>query len=485
MISRLSINTIIIASSKHTNIKPKQSAYIVWALGLVLWVTLSIGLLPAPLAAATLEPVEHAERAGHDDLLDAGLLRDEALCGPTAYRIGDTELCTYGPEVIQADPAEALRAAAQASPGHDAIRCEGDGVSGQRVQVLYVRAADQRDRYADSLALIRQVALDADLIFDQSAHQTGDHRRIRYVTDADCQLAVLPVVLHPGEDATFAATVTALRAQGLNKRDRKYLIFMEANVYCGLASAVDDDRPGAANRSNLITGYARVDRTCWSSKPVAHEVAHMLGSVQHSAPNASGGWHCTDGNDLLCYSDTPYFPQIRSVCTDTRYLYLLDCNNDDYFHTNPPADSYLAEHWNLADSAFLIKMPEAHAALPLMRFSVPTAQSQLVANNEIAISVALLNPEPHHSEPLIQHVEFFQEGVSLGRITEAPYELTWQPTAPGHVTLTARVTDRHGFTQTLEPVSVQIMRLNVHSEQLEQGGTWVTLLPMVSNEPSA
>lgn len=473
--ANLLLNTIITVSQKQHNTALKQQP--VWYLGFVLWFIMAVVLLPTPLAAA---PTEADEQVEHADNLE-GLSRDETLCGSTAYRIGDTELCTYGPEEIHTDSTEALHAAAQAGSSVDSIVCEGNGVSGERVQVLYVRAEDQPDHYAENLAFFRQVALEADQIFDQSAHQTGDHRRVRYVTDADCQLDVLHIVIGAAEGDTFTDTVQALRMRGFNEMQRKYLMFMESNIYCGIASSVDDDRPGAENRSNLIPGYARIDRICWSAKAVAHELAHTFGAVQHSAPNASGGWHCTDGHDLLCYSDTPYYPQIQTVCTDSRYRTLLDCNHDDYFHTRPPAGSYLAEHWNLADSAFLIKTPEDHVALPLMKFSVPTVRGQLITGNKVVLSLALLNSSQQQPEDVIQQVEFFQDGISLGVITEAPYEFAWQPTEPGQSTLTALVTDHYGASQTLEPVTVNITSLQVHSQQLERGGIWVTLLPIVSN----
>jgi hypothetical protein len=81
---------------------------------------------------------------------------------------------------------------------------------------------------------------------------------------------------------------------------------------------------------------------------------HNIGGVQLSAPNTSGGWHCVDEWDLMCYSDTPNHPTMVTRCPDTARNRLFDCNHDDYFHTSPTPGSYLATRWNAANSQYLI-----------------------------------------------------------------------------------------------------------------------------------
>src|SRR5918998_3249805 len=77
-----------------------------------------------------------------------------------------------------------------------------------------------------------------------------------------------------------------------------------------------------------------------------------------SAPHTSRGWHCVDAHDVMCYSDSPYFPDMHVLCPDGNHENRLDCNHDDYFHTNPPSGSYLASHWNVANNRFLIAGPD-------------------------------------------------------------------------------------------------------------------------------
>ena len=54
----------------------------------------------------------------------------------------------------------------------------------------------------------------------------------------------------------------------------------------------------------------------------------------------------------MCYSDGGSHAMVQICPTDREYL--LDCNTDDYYSTYPNSGSWLAGHWNAANSQFLI-----------------------------------------------------------------------------------------------------------------------------------
>jgi hypothetical protein len=316
--------------------------------------------LAGAFAAPALAHPVHVDQVPPDQP-DQGLVYtglDVGLGGPCAgmFKVRGQNLCTHGPDVpptaliVQSDVSPRPRTAAV--PG---VACIGDGTSGKRVQVMYVRASDQPDRYAAYVASIRSWVADTDTIFNASA--AGGYRRIRFVTDAGCNLSVLNVVLSPTGDDTFTNTTDELAAMGYNLPSRKYLLFVDANVYCGIGSIWSDDVSGAGNANNTTTSYARADAGCWGGDVPAHELTHNLGGVQLSAPHSSGGYHCTDEWDRMCYSDTPNFPAMVILCADTSHDLRLDCNHDDYFSTNPGVGNYLATHWNTANSDWLITSP--------------------------------------------------------------------------------------------------------------------------------
>ena len=55
----------------------------------------------------------------------------------------------------------------------------------------------------------------------------------------------------------------------------------------------------------------------------------------------------------MCYDDDGAGPVVMANVCLPEHEALLDCGDDDYFNTNPPAGSYLASHWNTANSSFL------------------------------------------------------------------------------------------------------------------------------------
>lgn len=137
---------------------------------------------------------------------------------------------------------------------------------------------------------------------------------------------------------------------------RKYLLFLDWDtIDCGKSTFIQDDTPGPENRNNSAPGYAWIGRQCWTGRDAAHELVHLLGGVQHSAPHASGGQHCIDAYDVMCYSDPPDYPSLTYPC-GLAHMALLDCGSDDYFNASPSPGSYLATHWNVADSVFLARM---------------------------------------------------------------------------------------------------------------------------------
>ncbi|HEV7981197.1 ricin-type beta-trefoil lectin domain protein [Amycolatopsis sp.] len=247
-------------------------------------------------------------------------------------------------------------AAPTEKPASAAAVCDGDGTSGKRVQALYVRGNGQADRYGQLVGQFQTFADQIDDIFVEAAGRLGGGvRHVRYVTDANCRATVANVTIAQSEMATVDTITNAIKAQGYNRADRKYIVWFDKDG-CGLAFGNGgNDSPGASNPYNAGPHYATVGTGCWSWQATGHELLHTLGAVQRSAPHSSAFGHCWDDEDIMCYDDggLPNPPGgLQKVCPGAPENQ-IDCKGDDYFNTNPPAGSYLATHWNVANSAYL------------------------------------------------------------------------------------------------------------------------------------
>jgi hypothetical protein len=288
--------------------------------------------------------------------------------------------CTHGPDAaprgrdVRRPRALAELAAGTAGTAAETatvaapVPCLGDGVEGNRVQAVYAYPTNHTDNYDEIAPFIRLWAGVVDSVVNDSANETGGVRHVRFVTGADCAVEVAKVALSPAGAASLSGTAADLAAQGFDRPDRKYLVWVDAYEFCGLATVKPDDRPSQDNANNgdgQPGMVARVDRGCWgrvNPSIEAHELVHLLGGVQESAPNANDNFHCTDDAEVLCYDDDGVLDglvwahgrqvPLRAACASDHER-LLDCGHDDYFHTNPAAGSYLATHWNVAASSFL------------------------------------------------------------------------------------------------------------------------------------
>lgn len=309
------------------------------------------GLAASPVGAAAIAPCpgvkglpDPALCSTHEDMFPGA--RTGVRTGPEAA----------GPRLTarQAD------AAADAAPAQ--IACEGDGVSGKRLQMLYVREPSMPDRYSQFMPVFQAWLASADDVYNDAAAEKGQSRHIRFVTKevpGGCQIVIEPVVVPAGSLATFASGNAAVKSLGYNLPDRKYFMLTESTAICGVAQLFQDDRPGPENYNNYVTSYGRVDATpnCFGANAFTHELGHALGAVQLTAPNSDGKGHCSDLYSTMCYGGTPTWS-----CPEWKSNLVPDCNHDDYFNMAPEPGSYLDTHWNIANNDFLIKGNTAEPA---------------------------------------------------------------------------------------------------------------------------
>ncbi len=308
--------------------------------------------------------------------------------------------CSHGPdpvpagvEIVRAPTIAELRvrAEAAASPmeggqvsggaaAAGSVPCIGDGVSGRRVEAIYAYEETAVSAYAEVAPMIRAWAGAADAVFDASAAKTGGSRHLRWLHDASCQPVVHEAAITSAAIGNIESMADELYTQGFTRSDRRYVVWVDTPslAICGVAMNTVDDRPG---QENILNGnpeagfglFARIDRQCWGlSAPQlsveAHEISHTLGSVQPSAPNSSSTaafffGHCIDEWDTMCYADgSPKALVYRCPADQER---VFDCQNNDYFSTNPPPGSYLATHWNTANSSFLVRVDPVAGFLDL------------------------------------------------------------------------------------------------------------------------
>lgn len=268
---------------------------------------------------------------------------------------GGGSVLTHGPD--GAPPAGSGESVIAATTASDPLCVAAPGA---RAQVIYARPHDEPDRYAAKIGDIRNLVRQANGVLRADAGLFGHVANYKVACDGGGAISVLDAVLPTGKASdSFSTIVNDLRNAGFTNTDTKYWVWYDGITSPGVAGQGElyiDDRPGAENNHNR-GGMFAISYQLLSTRVWMHENGHNMGAVQDSAPHSSGGFHCNDGMDIMCYADggsTSAFD--GSVCTEREFF---DCNHDDYFHPAPAPGSYLATHWNIGNAANRFLMLES------------------------------------------------------------------------------------------------------------------------------
>jgi hypothetical protein len=284
-----------------------------------------------------------------------------------SFRTATGVHCSRGPMLrsmftehqLAAAPTEtgAGTSVAATSAADPKVTCIGTGTDGKRIQLVYARRSNKADGYATAAPQIKGWASGIEETFVLSAQKTGGVRKPRFVTDSSCVATVLNISVATTV-TTFSQLVTALQGAGLTASNRKYVVAWDdgdaTGAFCGLGETMPDSTVGSGNQNEtqpIGAMFAALERSCWTRFVASHELMHTFGAVQANSPHATAYGHCTDDSDIMCYVDGPG-TVVTQVCP-TSQEDLYDCNNDDYFSTNPPSGNYLKTHWNPASSGWL------------------------------------------------------------------------------------------------------------------------------------
>jgi hypothetical protein len=246
----------------------------------------------------------------------------------------------------------------------------------RQIKVVYAYASGEQDRSAHwSDALQANVSN----IEQYLALQAGSSRALRFDMGTECgpQYVDIQVVALPGsrtyyrDDPTHFDRLADDVADALGPLHGTRDVFVLADKLTddpvwGIAQVINDDSAGSGNASNAggLTAIMWTNPSTqpdpsdpWQPTVMLHEITHNLGGVQQSAPHRTTGWHCIDGEDVMCYPDGS--PEAihydDSICQPDggAIPQTYDCGHDDYFSPAPAPGSYLDTHWNVYRSAFM------------------------------------------------------------------------------------------------------------------------------------
>lgn len=240
------------------------------------------------------------------------------------------------------------------------------GAREPHVELAYARPIDAADKYAEVAPHLRAVMNEVNGHFIAAGEPFGWRVSLRVLCEPGTSAPVVRHLVLPTSSA-LDSNATIWRdawATGSLSHGSKILLHYDGKVRDNLGGENMprrlDDAPGSGNQNNqesmsIVYGTPQTDASLY-----LHELLHGMGAVQPTAPHADATGHCWQPGDFLCNAPAPSGAIVLS-CSPRK----VDCKNDDYFHPEPPAGSYLATHWNLA-SASNVFVHRERVAAPLL-----------------------------------------------------------------------------------------------------------------------
>ncbi|MGQ0535410.1 MAG: M12 family metallo-peptidase [Methanobacteriota archaeon] len=325
------------------------------------------------------------------------------------------------------------------------VKCVTGSAGTYFIQVIYARASDDSDRYSTMLSTIRTMSANANTVLNEAAVRTGGAAslKVKCVSGAiEVKNEVLPTSKNSDSYATIAAD---LQAKGYTDRKVKYWVFYDDCVggSCGGQGQIENDDSLSAsnlNNGNAARVHLAISYSSTSTRVWLHEVSHNMGAVQLSAPHDTGGWHCYDGYDILCYDDggPDGWRYSTSWCAKRTINGVLeepyDCGNDDYFHRSPTGSNYLTNHWNLGNTLNRFIDFALDGTPPSLTVDHPETGSVYVGCTEVDVGVGVasyvdqvcVQGSATDSGSGIRSVKVYEDNVLKGSsITGGSFTFTW------------------------------------------------------------
>jgi len=282
---------------------------------------------------------------------------------------------------------------------------DGPGLTGDapHIKVIYAYASDVGDRFALFGSAIQRYTKAAAAKVALSSDKT-----LRLDRGSTCGTAFLDIQTvalgHPVASYETRSVLADIQSRLPDRPGVNYLVYVDFALPVLSAAAgswAQDDSPWATNAANM-TAHSRYayllgggadffgseQLASQYADQVLHEVLHTLGAVQPSAPHFSGGAHCYQLYDVMCY--TPKDGTLDVFLRDCELSREppnpgkpLDCGGDDYLNASPAPGSYLAAHWNLYNSGFLCKLGRCDQAP-----AAPTARLAVVSGDGQSVTVS-------------------------------------------------------------------------------------------------